>query len=235
MYFLQKTIDSDTSGWEGIIINYLKHFWRHRVRYGHHECFTNIVYFMVLWSHCWVFWIFNNVFSSLISTFDCVHMLDFLIRYNFVTKFNRKLIKDNQCNAVHVKYKLSTYIKIGLTIEDEMIVPFTTWLVYDKFRIFYTTHARIMKTNWGDNSFKLTNINSYFATQGIIRSICILFLDNQFLSKILRPSMHTHNLPLLFNTTLGTGHGTKSDEFSDKGQRGVIFNPKIYIPDFGPL
>ena len=34
---------------------------------------------------------------------------------------------------------------------------------------------------------------------------------------------------------LGTGHATKTDEFSEKFQRGagVIFNPKIYIADFG--
>ena len=39
---------------------------------------------------------------------------------------------------------------------------------------------------------------------------------------------------------LGTGKGTKMDEFSKKLQRGgggggVIFNPRIYIADFGPL
>ena len=34
---------------------------------------------------------------------------------------------------------------------------------------------------------------------------------------------------------LGMGRATKSDEFSEKFQRGrgVIFNPKIYIADFG--
>ena len=49
--------------------------------------------------------------------------------------------------------------------------------------------------------------------------------------------MHTHNPTLLFNTTLGTGHATKSDKFSEKfqGGGGVIFNPEIYIADFGPL
>ena len=32
----------------------------------------------------------------------------------------------------------------------------------------------------------------------------------------------------------GTGDGTKTDEFSEKFQGGgVIFNPKIYIADFG--
>ena len=49
---------------------------------------------------------------------------------------------------------------------------------------------------------------------------------------------------LMFQTfpTLGTGHGTKTDEFLEKferGGRGVIFNPKIhyiiYIADFGTL
>ena len=36
--------------------------------------------------------------------------------------------------------------------------------------------------------------------------------------------------------TLGTSDGTKTDEFSEKFQgegKGVIFNPKIYIADFG--
>ena len=35
----------------------------------------------------------------------------------------------------------------------------------------------------------------------------------------------------------GTGCPTKTDEFSEKFQRGggVISNPKIYIADFGPL
>ena len=32
---------------------------------------------------------------------------------------------------------------------------------------------------------------------------------------------------------LGTGHGTKMDEFLEKFQGGVIFNPKIYVADFG--
>ena len=32
--------------------------------------------------------------------------------------------------------------------------------------------------------------------------------------------------------SLGTGHATKSAEFSGGG---VIFDPKIYIADFGPL
>ena len=33
---------------------------------------------------------------------------------------------------------------------------------------------------------------------------------------------------------LGKGPGTKSDEFSGKCQRGgLIFNPKIYVADFG--
>ena len=42
-------------------------------------------------------------------------------------------------------------------------------------------------------------------------------------------------------TVLGTGDTTKTDEFSEKLQRdggrggGVIFNPKIYVADFGPL
>ena len=47
--------------------------------------------------------------------------------------------------------------------------------------------------------------------------------------------MHTHNPPLLFNTTLGTSHATKSDKFSEKfqGGGGVIFNAEIYIADFG--
>ena len=36
--------------------------------------------------------------------------------------------------------------------------------------------------------------------------------------------------------SLGTGDGTKMDEFSEHFQRGagVIFNPKIFIADFGP-
>ena len=36
---------------------------------------------------------------------------------------------------------------------------------------------------------------------------------------------------------LGTDDSTKTDEFSEKFQRGgeVIFNPKIYVADFGPL
>ena len=40
-------------------------------------------------------------------------------------------------------------------------------------------------------------------------------------------------------TVLGTGDTTKTDEFSEKLQRdggrggGVIFNPKIYVADFG--
>ena len=35
--------------------------------------------------------------------------------------------------------------------------------------------------------------------------------------------------------SLGTGDGTKTDEFSEHFQRGggVIFNPKIYIVNFG--
>ena len=34
---------------------------------------------------------------------------------------------------------------------------------------------------------------------------------------------------------LGTGEGTKADEFLEKFQGGgVIFNPKINIADFGP-
>ena len=33
----------------------------------------------------------------------------------------------------------------------------------------------------------------------------------------------------------GTGDGTKTNEFSEKLQGGVIFNPKIYVADFGPL
>ena len=39
-----------------------------------------------------------------------------------------------------------------------------------------------------------------------------------------------------FMLSPGTGHATKSDELSEKFQRGVgrgIFNPKIYIADFG--
>ena len=35
---------------------------------------------------------------------------------------------------------------------------------------------------------------------------------------------------------LGTGHAIKSDEFLEKFQRGdvgVIFNPKVYVADFG--
>ena len=38
--------------------------------------------------------------------------------------------------------------------------------------------------------------------------------------------------------SLGTDGVTKTDEFSEKFQReggGIIFNPKIYIADFGPL
>ena len=35
---------------------------------------------------------------------------------------------------------------------------------------------------------------------------------------------------------LGTGDATKTDEFSEKFQGGrVIFNPKIYVADFGSL
>ena len=35
---------------------------------------------------------------------------------------------------------------------------------------------------------------------------------------------------------LGKDPATKSDEFLEKCQRGgVIFNPKIYVADFGPL
>ena len=43
------------------------------------------------------------------------------------------------------------------------------------------------------------------------------------------------------NSDLGTDGVTKTDEFSEKFQRGrgggvgVIFNPKIYVADFGPL
>ena len=36
----------------------------------------------------------------------------------------------------------------------------------------------------------------------------------------------------------GTGDGTKTDEFSEKFQRGgggVFFNPKIFVANFGPL
>ena len=45
---------------------------------------------------------------------------------------------------------------------------------------------------------------------------------------------------LVGNINSGTGDGTKTDEFSEKFQRGGsggwgIFNPKIYIADFGPL
>ena len=37
-------------------------------------------------------------------------------------------------------------------------------------------------------------------------------------------------------TILGTGDTTKADEFLEKLQRGgVIFNPKIYVADYGPL
>ena len=42
-------------------------------------------------------------------------------------------------------------------------------------------------------------------------------------------------------TVLGTGDTTKTVEFSENLQRdggrggGVIFNPKIYVADFGPL
>ena len=40
-------------------------------------------------------------------------------------------------------------------------------------------------------------------------------------------------------SSLGTGAGTKTDEFSEKFQRGgkggVIFNPNIYIADFGHI
>ena len=38
---------------------------------------------------------------------------------------------------------------------------------------------------------------------------------------------------------LGTDDGTKTDEFWENFERGggggVIFNPKIYVADFGPL
>ena len=36
---------------------------------------------------------------------------------------------------------------------------------------------------------------------------------------------------------LGTGDSTKTDEFwkSSKGGWEVIFNPKIYVADFGPI
>ena len=36
---------------------------------------------------------------------------------------------------------------------------------------------------------------------------------------------------------IGTGDGTKTDDISEKFQRGegVIFNPKIYLADFGTL
>ena len=36
---------------------------------------------------------------------------------------------------------------------------------------------------------------------------------------------------------LGNGGATKTDEFSEKLQRegGVIFNPKVYVADFGNL
>ena len=39
-----------------------------------------------------------------------------------------------------------------------------------------------------------------------------------------------------FHERLGKGRATKSDEFSEKCRRGglgVIFNPKIYLADFG--
>ena len=43
----------------------------------------------------------------------------------------------------------------------------------------------------------------------------------------------------LYSPGLGTGEGTKTDEFSEKFRReaggGVICNPKIYIADFWPL
>ena len=48
-------------------------------------------------------------------------------------------------------------------------------------------------------------------------------------------------MSFMYDSTLrlgsGTDGGTKSDEFSEKFQGGgvVIFNPKIYIADFGPL
>ena len=45
-------------------------------------------------------------------------------------------------------------------------------------------------------------------------------------------------LPSIRFLSLGTGDDTKTDEFSEKVQRGgggVIFNPKIYVADFGPL
>ena len=40
---------------------------------------------------------------------------------------------------------------------------------------------------------------------------------------------------LRFEDVLGKGPATKSDEFLEKLQRGgeVIFNPKIYVADFG--
>ena len=31
----------------------------------------------------------------------------------------------------------------------------------------------------------------------------------------------------------GTGDGTKTNEFSEKLQGGIIFNTKIYVADFG--
>ena len=48
----------------------------------------------------------------------------------------------------------------------------------------------------------------------------------------------TFNVIILLVTLqhcLGKGRATKSDEFSEKHQKGggVIFNPKIYIADFG--
>ena len=41
---------------------------------------------------------------------------------------------------------------------------------------------------------------------------------------------------LILYAALGTGQATKTDEFSENFQGGgVIFNPKIYVADFGPL
>ena len=46
-------------------------------------------------------------------------------------------------------------------------------------------------------------------------------------------------MSFIYNSTLRLGSGTdgstKTDEFLEKFQGVVIFNPKIYIADFGPL
>ena len=52
-----------------------------------------------------------------------------------------------------------------------------------------------------------------------------------------KTNTNTTKMTKTWHSDLGTDGVSKTDEFSEKFQKGggVIFNPKIYIADFGPL